>query len=59
YRVGRQISQEALAKELGVAPHSVWRWENRKRTPRPKVAKRISRHTGIAVGTLIEEGFDQ
>jgi transcriptional regulator with XRE-family HTH domain len=59
YRASRQITQEALAKELDVAPLTVWRWENGKRTPRPKEAKRISNHTGISVGDLIEAGAGQ
>jgi transcriptional regulator with XRE-family HTH domain len=59
YRANRKITQEALAKELAVAPLTVWRWENGKRTPRPKDAKRISSHTGISVGALIEAGADQ
>lgn len=56
YRAERGITQEALADELGVAGQTVWRWENGERTPRPGVAVRISRHTGIPVGELIEAG---
>lgn len=56
YRAERRITQEALAGELGVTSHTVWRWENKERTPRPKDAKRISEHTGISVGELIEAG---
>lgn len=58
YRAERHITQEALASELGVWPLTVWRWENGKRTPRPRDAKRISDHTGIPVGDLIEAGAD-
>jgi transcriptional regulator with XRE-family HTH domain len=47
-------TQEALASDLGVASLTVWRWENRKRTPRLKDAKRISERTGISVGDLME-----
>jgi DNA-binding XRE family transcriptional regulator len=56
YRAARKITQEALAKELHVSANTVWRWENGERTPRPKDAKRISSHTGISVGELIEAG---
>jgi transcriptional regulator with XRE-family HTH domain len=56
YRRQRGITQEALASELGVWPLTVWRWENRERTPRPKDAKRIAEKTGISVGDLIEAG---
>jgi transcriptional regulator with XRE-family HTH domain len=56
YRRDRQITQETLAGELGVWPLTVWRWENGKRTPRPKDAKRISEKTGIPIGALIEAG---
>lgn len=58
YRAERGITQEALASELSVAGLTVWRWENRERTPRPKDAKRISNHTGIPVGELIEAGIE-
>lgn len=56
WRADHDKTQEALASELRVWPLTVWRWENRKRTPRPKDAKRISDHTGISVGDLIEAG---
>lgn len=59
YRAERGITQEALASELGVWPLTVWRWENRKRTPRIKDAKRISDHTHISVSELIEAGAQQ
>jgi len=59
YRASRNLTQEALAGELSVAPLTVWRWENCRRTPRPKDAKRISDHTGISVGELIEAGTSQ
>jgi transcriptional regulator with XRE-family HTH domain len=57
YRRERGITQEALASELGVWPLTVWRWENRERAPRPKDAKRISEHTGIPTGDLIESSI--
>lgn len=59
YRAERGITQEALASELSVAGLTVWRWENGKRTPRPKDAKRISDHTGIPAGELMTAGVDQ
>lgn len=59
YRQDPRVTQEALASKLGVWPLTVWRWENRERTPRLKDAKRISDHTGISVGDLIEAGAVQ
>lgn len=58
YRAGRSITQETLASELSVAPQTVWRWENKKRAPRPADARRISQHTGIPVGDLIEASLE-
>lgn len=54
-----KVTQEALASKLGVWPLTVWRWENRERTPRLKDAKRISVHTNIPVIELIEAGAAQ
>jgi len=54
YRADHDLTQEALASKLGVAPLTVWRWENKKRAPRPADAKRISDHTQIPIGELIE-----
>jgi transcriptional regulator with XRE-family HTH domain len=54
WRSRQQKTQQAFASELRVAPLTVWRWENRKRTPRLKDAKRISDKTGISVGDLME-----
>lgn len=59
YRRDNDLTQEALASKLGVWPLTVWRWENRKRTPRLKDARRISEETGVSVGELIEAGGDQ
>lgn len=54
WREANNRTQEALASDLGVASLTVWRWENRKRTPRIRDAKRISDKTGISVGDLME-----
>lgn len=56
YRRERGLTQEALASKLGVWPLTVWRWENKKRTPRIKDARQISNETGISVSELIEAG---
>lgn len=59
YRAERGITQETLASELGVWPLTIWRYENRKRMPRPQVARRISDHTGIPMGELLEAGVSE
>jgi transcriptional regulator with XRE-family HTH domain len=59
YRASRNLTQEALASELSVAPLTIWRWENGKRAPRPRDAKRISDHTGIPTGDLIEASLKE
>jgi transcriptional regulator with XRE-family HTH domain len=53
YRRSRGITQETLARELGVWPLTVWRWENGKRTPRLKDARRVAEHTSIPVESLL------
>jgi transcriptional regulator with XRE-family HTH domain len=59
FRVAQNLTQEDLARQLKVAPHTVWRWENGKRLPRASDAKRISKLTGISVGELYQAGVDQ
>jgi len=54
YRREHGLTQAALASELGVWPLTVWRWENRERTPRMKEARLISEQTKIPIGVLIE-----
>jgi transcriptional regulator with XRE-family HTH domain len=54
-----KLSQADLAASLGVTRGTIARYENQTRTPRPKEAKRISEHTGISVGDLIEAGVAQ
>jgi len=33
YRAGRGLSQEAMAREIGVSPRTLWLWETGKRRP--------------------------
>lgn len=48
-----RVTQESLAEDLKVWPLTIWRWENGKRTPRRKVAERISTRTGLSIGELM------
>lgn len=48
YRESRNLTQEALGKELGVTAVTIWRWENYKRTPRRREATRIAEQTGLS-----------
>jgi len=59
FRAAQNLTQEDLAKQLQVAPHTIWRWENGKRLPRAPDARRISKLTGISVGELYQAGVDQ
>jgi transcriptional regulator with XRE-family HTH domain len=54
YRHGRRITQEALAKELGVTSVTVSRWETGERTPRFDVAKALAEKTGVPVLDFLE-----
>jgi transcriptional regulator with XRE-family HTH domain len=53
YREQHGMTQEALGRELGVTPVTIWRWEHRKRTPRREDAARISEKTGIPTLELL------
>lgn len=56
YREDNALTQEALAKSLGVAPLTVWRWENGKRTPRMRDLPMISEKTGLTGPEIL--GFE-
>lgn len=47
-RESRGLSQEGLARILGVAVHTVWRWEN----PKPKPGKPLPQPKGAAAKAL-------
>jgi transcriptional regulator with XRE-family HTH domain len=51
-REGRGLTQDALAKRLGVATSTVARWEHAGRTPRPMNAARLASALGISVDDL-------
>ena len=53
YRRDNGLTQEGLAGLLKLSRETVARYETGARTPRKQVAKRISEHTGIPVGTLL------
>ena len=53
YRETHDLTQEALAKELGVETPTVSRWEQRKRTPRGDDLRRICAFTGISAAEIL------
>lgn len=55
YRREKGMTQDALGRELGVTPVTVWRWEHGKRTPRPSQVLAIAEKTGIDAGELLKD----
>lgn len=55
YRKNRQLSQEALARELGVTSATIHRWETGRREPRAAARQRIAEHTGIPLYLLVQQ----
>ena len=47
------LTQEALARRLGVTPMTVWRWENGERNPSLDVLKNIARILECSVDELL------
>lgn len=47
YRLGRKLTQDALAKELGVTSITVSRWETGERKIAPSKLNEVSEKTGI------------
>lgn len=47
------ISQETLARRIGVSPALVVRWRNGYRSPGKKMCKRIAEATGIPLARVV------
>ncbi len=54
FRTSREMTQEALGKELGVTGQTIWRWENGDRQITVTWAKKISKKTGIPAAQLLK-----
>lgn len=53
YRQQRKLTLDELGRELGVTGQTIWRYENGKRTPRPRELPVISEKTGIPIADLV------
>jgi transcriptional regulator with XRE-family HTH domain len=52
FRAANKISAAELARRVGVARNTVWRWEKGRQGIAPKLWAYVSRQTGIAVERL-------
>lgn len=52
-RLERGMTAVALAESVGARPHSVWRWESGKLTPRPKTLIAIAHVLGVEPAWLM------
>ena len=52
-REGRQLSQETLAKRLGIAANTLSRWETAVYKPRVDELDRVARELGISILDLL------
>lgn len=55
YRQSQGLSQQELAKKLGVTATTVYRWEAGRREPRGAVRGKISEITGIPFHLLVQQ----
>ena len=52
FRAANKISAAELARRVGVARNTVWRWESGRQSIDPKLWGQVNRKTGIAVERL-------
>lgn len=53
WRALNNVTQEALAGELGVTSTTVYRWEHKRRAPRRKDLEKIAEHTGLSASQIL------
>lgn len=58
YRERLGMTQEQLARELGITQGAVWQWECGMTTPRPAILLRLASLFGVTIDELIREGDD-
>lgn len=56
YREQRKMTQDELAKRVGVTQTAIWMFESGKITPRLVVADKISKALGVTLEQLTEGG---
>lgn len=59
YRDDKQMTQIDLARELGVDPMTISRWERGTRAPRRRDLSRIASITGLQPAEIINFGADR
>ena len=52
-RTEKKLSQEELAKRVGVTQSAIWQYENGEATPKIKIAVDIARQLGVTVEALV------
>lgn len=52
-RKQKKLTQENLAKEIGVTKLTISRWENNERTPKADKAKQLADYLNVSVGYLL------
>ena len=55
-RKEKKLTQEELAKKIGVSKITVLRWENEERQVKPDKAQELADYFGVSVGYLL--GYD-
>ena len=59
YREQRKMTQEELAKAMGVTQGTVTHWENGRRVPKLEHMKQMSRIFGVSIEQLLEAGENE
>jgi transcriptional regulator with XRE-family HTH domain len=53
-REARNISQAALAKQVGLSSAAIWNWETKGRVPRPRVLAKVAEALSVSERYLAE-----
>lgn len=55
-RSKRQLTQEALAKRVGISQSAIWQYENGEATPKIEIAIKLAECLGTTVENLVKGG---
>lgn len=55
-RIKKQLTQEGLAKRIGISQSAIWQYENGEATPKIEIAIKLAECLGTTVEMLVKGG---